>query len=126
MQANAYYAASLLPDTLFDLIAGGAFTHAFIPVFLSYEKDRGQREAWRLASLVFNVLQVALTALVFVSEFVAPAFVSRLLVPGYPPAQQALTAPLTRVMLIQPLILRLSIVVTAILNSKRQFVLSAL
>jgi len=126
MQANAYYAASRLPDTLFDLVAGGALTHAFIPIFLSYEKDRGQREAWRLASLVFNVLLVALTALVFVSEFVAPAFVSTLLVPGYPPAQQALTAALTRVMLIQPLILGLGTVVTAILNSKRQFFLPAL
>src|SRR5436309_5534382 len=126
LQANAYYAASRLPDTLFDLVAGGALTHAFIPVFLSYEKDRGQLEAWRLASLVFNVLLVALTALVFVSEFIAPAFVSRLLVPGYPPAQQALTAALTRVMLIQPLILGLGTVVTAILNSKRQFFLPAL
>src|SRR5437764_981 len=125
-EANAYYAAARLPETLFDLIAGGALTHAFIPVFLSYEKDHGQREAWRLASLVFNVLLVALTALVIVSEFVAPAFVSRLLVPGYPPAQQALTAALTRVMLIQPLILGLGTVVTAILNSKRQFLLPAL
>lgn len=126
LQANAYYAASRLPDTLFDLVAGGALTHAFIPVFLSYEKDRGQREAWRLASLVFNVLLVALTALVFVSEFIAPAFVSRLLVPGYPPAEQALTAALTRVMLIQPLILGLGTVITAILNSRRQFLLPAL
>src|SRR6266699_1233655 len=126
LQANAYYAASRLPDTLFDLVAGGALTHAFIPVFLSYEKDRGQREAWRLASLVFNVLLVALTALMFVSEFIAPAFLSRLLVPGYPPAEQALTAALTRVMLIQPLILGLGTVITAILNSKRQFLLPAL
>src|SRR5947209_19493650 len=68
MEANAYYAASRLPDTLFDLVAGGALTHAFIPVFLSYEKDRGQREGWRLASLVFNILLVTLTALLLVSE----------------------------------------------------------
>ena len=126
MQANAYYAASRLPDTLFDLIAGGALTHAFIPVFLSYEKDRDQREAWRLASLVFNVLLVALTILVLIAEFIAPAFVSRLLVPGYPPAEQALTTTLTRIILIQPLILGLGTVLTAILNSKRQFLLPAL
>src|SRR5947209_4601035 len=68
IEANAYYAASRLPDTLFDLVAGGALTHAFIPVFLSYEKDRGQREGWRLASLVFNILLVTLTALLLVSE----------------------------------------------------------
>ena len=123
--ANAYYAAVRLPETLFDLIAGGALTHAFIPVFLSYEKDHGKREAWRLASLVFNVLLVALTILVLISEFVAPAFVTQLLVPGYTPAEQALTTTLTRIMLIQPLILGLGTVATAILNSKRQFLLPA-
>src|SRR5262245_1777932 len=30
--ANAYYAAFRLPDTLFSLIAGGALSSAFIPV----------------------------------------------------------------------------------------------
>jgi len=123
--ANAYYAAVRLPETLLDLIAGGALTHAFIPVFLSYEKDHGQREAWRLASLVFNVLLVALTILVLISEFVAPTFVAQLLVPGYTPAEQALTTTLTRIMLLQPLILGLGTVATAILNSKRQFLLPA-
>jgi len=126
LEANAYYAASRLPDTLFDLIAGGALTHAFIPVFLSYEQDRDQREAWRLASLVFNVLLVALTFLLLIAEFVAPVFVSRLLVPGYPPAEQALTTTLTRIILVQPLILGLGTVITAILNSRRQFLLPAL
>jgi putative peptidoglycan lipid II flippase len=90
-EANAYYAASRFPETIFDLIAGGALTHAFIPVFLSHEKNHGQREAWRLVSLVFNLMLVALTALVLIGEFAAPVFVSRLLVPGYPLAEQALT-----------------------------------
>jgi len=125
-EADAYYAASRLPEVLFDLIASGTFTHAFIPVFLSYEKDHGQREAWRLASLVFNVLLVILTALVFAGEFVAPTFVSRLLVPGYSPTEQALTTQLTRIMLVQPLILGVGTVTTALLNSKRQFLLPAI
>ncbi len=123
--ANAYYAAARLPETLFDLIAGGALTHAFIPVFLSYEKDHDRKEAWRLASLVFNVLLVALTLMFMVSEFIAPVFVSRLLVPGYSPAEQALTTSLTRILLVQPLVLGLGTVATAILNSKRQFMLPA-
>ncbi len=126
LAANAYYAASRLPETLFDLVAGGALSHAFIPIFLSYEKDHGRREAWRLASLVFNVLLVILTTLVLISEFFAPTFVSKLLVPGYPAHVQALTTTLTRILLIHPLILGLSTVFTAILNSKRQFLLPAL
>ncbi|HEU5383218.1 MAG TPA: murein biosynthesis integral membrane protein MurJ [Ktedonobacteraceae bacterium] len=124
-EANAYYAAARLPETLFDLVAGGALTHAFIPVFLSYEKDHGQREAWRLTSLVFNVMLVALTLLVIAGEFLTPAFVNSWLVPGYAPSEQALTTDLTRVMLIQPLLLGLGTVITAALNSKRQFLLPA-
>ncbi|HEU5227151.1 MAG TPA: murein biosynthesis integral membrane protein MurJ [Ktedonobacteraceae bacterium] len=124
-EANAYYAALRLPDTLFNLIAGGALAHAFIPVFLSYEKEQGELEVWRLSSLVFNVLLVALTALVVIGEFLTPAFVNHLLVPGYSPSEQALTATLTRIMLLQPLILGLGTVATAVLNSKRQFLLPA-
>jgi putative peptidoglycan lipid II flippase len=125
-QANAYYAAAQLPNTLFDLIAGGALTHAFIPVFLSQEEQYGQREAWRLACLVFNVLLVALTLFVLLAELLAPAFVTHLLVPGYAPSEQALVTTLTRIILFQPLILGLGTVVTAVLNSKRQFLLPAL
>ncbi len=125
-EATAYYAAFRLPNTLFNLIAGGALIHAFIPIFLSYDTKRGEREAWRLASLVFNVLLVSLTALVLMAEIVAPAFVSKLLVPGLSPAEQALTTTLTRIMLLHPLILGLGTVATAILNSRRQFLLPAL
>jgi len=125
-EANAYYAAVRLPDTLFNLIAGGALTHALIPIFVSYEKDNGRREAWRLVSLVFNVLLVTLTAVILIGEFLAPAFVTHLLVPGYAPQEQALVTTLTRIMLVQPLILGLGTVVTAVLTSKRQFLLPAL
>src|SRR5207244_6027537 len=79
-----------------------------------------------LTSLVFNVLLVTLTGLMLIAEFVAPAFVSHLLVPGYTPSEQNLTTSLTRIMLIQPLILGLGTVATAVLSSKRQFLLPAL
>jgi putative peptidoglycan lipid II flippase len=75
---------------------------------------------------VFNLLLVALTGLVLVSEFLAPTFVSKLLVPGYPASTQALTTNLTRIMLLHPLLLGLGTVFTALLNGKRQFVLPAL
>ena len=115
-----------MPDTIFNLIAGGALVYAFVPIFLSYDTQRGEREAWRLASLVFNVLLVSLTAFVLLAELVAPAFVTKLLVPGLPPSEQALTTTLTRIMLLHPLILGLGSVATAILNSRRQFLRPAL
>ena len=120
-EATAYYAAFRLPDTIFNLIAGGALTHALLPMFVSYEKERGKLELWRLASLVFNILLVTLTAFVLVAEFLAPTFVTNLLVPGLPPNVKALTTTLTRIMLLQPLILGIGTIMTALLHSKRQF-----
>ncbi len=125
-EANAYYAAARLPDTLFNLIAGGALIHAFIPVFLSHEKDHGKREAWQLASLVFNIMLVALTLFTLICEFLTPTFVNTIIVPGYSHSEQELTTSLTRIILFQPLILGLGTVLTAILNGKRQFLLPAL
>src|SRR5947209_2368943 len=104
-EANAFYAAVQLPDTLFNLIAGGALTYALIPVLISYEQNNGRKEAWRLVSLVFNVLLVILTALILLGEWLAPVFVTKFLVPGYPSSDQALVTTLTRIMLVQPLML---------------------
>ena len=53
-EATAYYAAFRLPDTLCNLIAGGALIYAFIPIFLSYDTQRGEREAWRDAEPGFQ------------------------------------------------------------------------
>lgn len=124
--ATAYIAAFRLPNTLFNLIAGGALSYALIPVFISYEQQPGTQEAWRLCSLVFNVLLVTLAAFALLAEYLAPQFVNHLLVPGLPPAERELTTTLTRIMLLHPLILGLGTIVTAILNSKRQFLLPAL
>ena len=124
--ATAYYVAFNIPDTIFNLIAGGALVHALVPVFLSYEKEHGQTEVWRFVSLVFNVLLVTLTIIIFVAEIVAPQFVSNVLAPGLSPKEQALTMTLTRIMLLQPLILGLGTIATAVLHSKRQFVPSAI
>jgi len=123
---KAYIASAAFPDLLYSLIAGGALIHAFVPVFLSLEKQKGEYEAWRLASLLFNLLLVIFTAVLLVTEFLAPELVSRFLVSGFSPADQAVTVSVTRVMLFQPLILGLGAIASAILNSKRQFLLPAL
>src|SRR5260370_36821828 len=68
-EANAYYPAFHLPSTLFNLIAGGALIQAFVPVFVSYEKQHGQAETWRLPTLVFNVIIVTLTPFLLTTPF---------------------------------------------------------
>lgn len=125
-EANAYYAAFRLPDTLFSLIAGGALSSAFIPVLLSARGEAGEREGWRLTSLVLNTLLAVILVITLVGELFTPLFVDHLLVPGYDAETKALTVRLTRIMLLQPAVLAAGSVATAVLNSRNQFLLTAL
>lgn len=123
--ANAYYAAFRLPDALFSLIAGGALSSAMIPILLSTEREDGREEWQRLANLVLTSLFASLVIVVAAGEIFAPGFVHHILAPGFDSQTSELTIRLTRIMLAQPLILAAGSVATAVLNSRRQFLLTA-
>ena len=125
-QANAYYAAFRLPDTLFSLIAGGALSSAMIPVLLNARQKDGDAAGWRLISTVLTTLLTTFLLLILAVEIFAPALVSGVLAPGFDPETSRLTTNLTRIMLIQPLILLVGSVATAVLNSRNQFLLTGL
>jgi putative peptidoglycan lipid II flippase len=125
-QANAYYAAFRLPDTLFSLIAGGALSSAMIPVLLNARQKEGEASGWRLISVVLTLLLLVFAGIILVVEIFTPALVTRLLAPGFDANTSALTVTLTRIMLIQPIILLLGSVATAVLNSRNQFLLTGL
>jgi putative peptidoglycan lipid II flippase len=73
-----------------------------------------------------TALLAAFALIVVVGELAAPVFVSKILAPGFDPHTSHLTVTLTRLMLIQPLILAVGSVATAVLNSRSQFLLTAL
>jgi len=125
-EANAYYAAFRLPDTLFSLIAGGALSSAMIPVLLNARQKDGEASGWRLISVVLTALLAVFALLILVVEIFTPALVTRVLAPGFDPETSGLTVTLTRIMLIQPMILLLGSVATAVLNSRNQFLLTGL
>jgi putative peptidoglycan lipid II flippase len=125
-QANAYYAAFRLPDTLFSLIAGGALSSAMIPVLLNARQKEGEAAGWRLISVVLTSLIAVFALLIIAVELFAPTLVTGVLAPGFDAETSALTVTLTRIMLIQPMILLLGSVATAVLNSRNQFLLTGL
>lgn len=125
-EANAYYAAFRLPDTLFSLIAGGALSSAMIPVLLNARQKNGEASGWRLISIVLTSLLSVFALLIIAVEIFAPALVTRLLAPGFDNQTSDLAVTLTRIMLIQPVILLLGSVATAVLNSRNQFLLTGL
>jgi putative peptidoglycan lipid II flippase len=126
MEANAYYAAFRLPDTLFSLIAGGALSSAMIPVLLSARQEAGDRGEARLTHLVLTTLLAVFIVIVLLAMIFTPGLVRQILAPGFDQETSQLTITLTRMMLLQPLILVVASVATALLNSRNQFLLTGL
>lgn len=96
--ADVYKGAFQIPDLLFFLIAGGALSSAFIPVFTSCIAEGREDDAWNLFSAVATIMFVVVGAFVVFGEvFTAPLM--HLVNPGFPPAKVAATVPLTRIVL---------------------------
>src|SRR5205823_6071000 len=122
-QLDAFWAAFKIPNALFELLVAGALASAFIPVFAGYLAKEREKEAWHVASSVMNVLILSLVGLSAVMWLAAPWLVPTFVAPGFEkdPAQLALTIELTRVMLLSPIFMGLSALVTGVLQSYRQF-----
>ena len=119
-----FLAAISIPDTVFQVLAGGAVSAAFIPVFSSYWSAGQRAHAWRLTSALMNLGAIVLGGIAIVLAIFAPA-VMTLLVAGWPPEDQARAATLTRIMLISPAVFAVSALATSALNGVHRFALAA-
>jgi putative peptidoglycan lipid II flippase len=124
-EAAAYYAAFRLPDTVTLLIAGGALTNALVPVLLRAESRAGPEAAVRLVNRALTALLAGFAPLCVVAALAAPAFVRHVLAPGFDPATQALTAALTRIMLLEVLLVISEAALVSLLVSRNQVLLPA-
>jgi putative peptidoglycan lipid II flippase len=126
-ELDAFWAAFKIPDALFNLLVAGALSSAFIPVFAGYLAKEREKEAWHVASTVMNVLILTLVAISAGAWLLAPWLVPTVVAPGFArdPAQLDLAIELTRIMLLSPIFMGLSALVTGVLQSYRQFLAGA-
>lgn len=136
-ELDIYYAAFRVPDLIFNLVVLGALSAGFIPVFTSLIKDfaceakndcDSRQEniiAWRLAGNVLNFLLLGLGAISFLGIIFAGPL-TRLITPGFSPANQEMVAMLTRIMFLSPLFLGASGIFGGILQSFRRFLVYSL
>jgi putative peptidoglycan lipid II flippase len=122
---DAYFAAFRIPDAIFQLVVAGALSAALIPVFSSYRAREDEREAWRLASSVINLVLIALAVFSLVMAVLAP-WVVPVIAPGFDAETTDLTVRLTRLMLLSPVFVGMGAVVSGLLNSYGRFGVPAL
>ena len=129
---DIYYAAFRIPDLIFNLIVLGALSAGFIPVFTSLinewrpkREDQANQEAWRLVSNVLNFLVLGL-AFLSVLGIIFASWLTKVITPGFGPAEQQQTAALTRIMFLSPVFLGLSGILGGVLQSFKRFLIYSL
>jgi putative peptidoglycan lipid II flippase len=123
-ELDMYFAAFRIPDFIYSILVFGALTAGFIPVFNKWLLE-GKERAWQLSSAAMNAFAIllgifALGVTIFARplvEFIAPGFRGR---------EVDIIAGLLRIMMIQPIFLAISNVVSASLQSFRRFLISSL
>lgn len=119
--ADAFYVAFRIPNLLRRLVAEGALTIAFVPVYTEYLK-KNREDGRQALSVIFSFLALFLVLLVLLGILFAPWLV-RLVAWGFvdDPAKFDLTVFLTRLMF--PYIFLISLVALAmgVLNALKRF-----
>jgi putative peptidoglycan lipid II flippase len=118
---NAFTVAFQIPNLVRALVADAALSGAFVPVF-SELLEKGERaRAWRVASTLFWLLLLGLSAVTALFILLAP-----LLVPPMTDAYQDLAVTLSQILFPIVVLLGLFGVVVGILNSYEHFTIPAL
>jgi putative peptidoglycan lipid II flippase len=117
---DAYVVAFRIPNVLRDLFAEGALSVAFVKVFTDYQINKSEKEAWRLASMVFNLLAVILSLICIVGVIFSKQFVA-LIAGGFSPEKAALATTMTQIMFPFILLVALAAVAMGVLNTKGIF-----
>jgi putative peptidoglycan lipid II flippase len=116
---DAYNAAFLFPDLLFNILIAGGIAAAFVPIFTGLLK-KNEAEADQYASSIITAATATmfLTA-VFVIIFASP--VSKLAAPGFSPEDRLLVVRILRVLALSPILFAASNALGAMLVAKRRF-----
>ena len=122
---DAYNAAFTLPDFLNYLIAGGALSVTFIPVFAKYVAEEREDQGWHVFSTVITVMGFVVIALVAIAEVFASPLV-KVVAPGFNPPEHALAVFLTRLMLPAQICFYEGSILSAVQYAKGKFVIPSL
>lgn len=121
MAADAFYVAFRIPNLLRRLLAEGALTMAFVPIFTEHMK-RSREEGRRAADVIFTSLCILLLLIVVVGIAFAPWIVKAIAL-GFSdqPEKFALTVRLTRLMFPYIFLVSVMALMMGMLNSLKHF-----
>lgn len=121
---DVYYASFILPDYLYNFLLFIVSASALIPLFLektSRSRDEGKRFLDNALTAFFALTVVCAAILFFLIPLLAP-----FIVPGFSADEQAQLIVLSRILLLSPVLLGLSNLISSVIQSLRRFFIYAL
>jgi len=123
-QLDAFFVAYTLSNLSRQLLAEGALSAAFVPVFSRVVVEGGREKAAKLARQMTTVLLLAGSTAVAAGIFAAPILV-RVMAPGFSGADAQLAVILTRLMFPFLLLVSVAALAMGVLNSLDIFLIPA-
>lgn len=120
---DVYFAAFVIPDTIFQLLVVGAISAAFIPIFQESLK-KSKEEAYQLTNTALTSLGLILSLFTILLAIFSRPLAGVLA--HYPPEKLDLMANLIRIMSISQLLFTVSAFLTGLLQAQRRFLIPAI
>ncbi|MCK9340809.1 MAG: murein biosynthesis integral membrane protein MurJ [Synergistaceae bacterium] len=123
-QLDAFYVAYTLANLSRQLLAEGALSASFVPVFSRTLENKGKDSAQSLAKQALSVLLLGGALVVTIGIIFAPVFVG-IMAPGFAAEERTLAISLTRIMFPFLLFVSVGALAMGVLNSMGSFFVPA-
>jgi len=124
MEADAFYAAFVLPDMISYFLVGGAASITFVTILTRYRETGREEEGQRSLSVILTTMFLVLGTAIVLAEIFAPWYVHWWF-DGFDPVKAALCTRLTRIVLPAQLLFFAGGVFGAVLLVRKQFSVQA-
>jgi len=123
---SAYQVANNMPNMLYELVAGGILTTAFLPIYISQLKNRGEKEAGAFASNLMSIGAIVLGIVGVLATVFAPQVVFTQTFMSTNQADIDLAIWFFRFFAIQVVFYGVGAIISGILNAHKNFLWPAL
>lgn len=127
IETDTFLVAFTIPNVLYSLIVMGALSASFIPIFSGLLANDKEKEAWRLAYAVLNLLLIAFGLVTTILVIFAPQVIL-LAAPGFAESSHQLELGTNLLRLMAPALIFLGIsgLLAGVLNSYNHFAMPSM
>lgn len=124
IETSIYFAAFRIPDLVYNILILGGITVAFLPLFSEYFA-KSEEKAWEMTNHILNIFLFLLFFGSLILFFLSP-WLMPFIAPGFSPENQSILLDLVRLLLLSPILLGVSSILSGVLQYFDRFLIYSL